>query len=110
MVLLNIYIATVIFAIVATFLLGCEVKVYCKEHNITRPRKLSLSRQLMNEVKSLLMCIIPLYNILVGIASIVALLSPSVFETAMQNNLDNGTFIKREENENEQICLPHNGR
>jgi hypothetical protein len=100
MVLLNIYIATVIFAIIASFLLVCETKVYCKEHNITRPHKLSLSRRLMNEVKMLLMCIVPLYNILVGIADIVALLSKSMFERAMQNNLDNGTFIKREENEN----------
>ena len=99
MVLLNIYIATVIFAIIANFLLVCEVKVYCKEHNIIRPHKLNLSRRLMNEVKLLIMCIIPLYNILVGITNIIAFLSNSIFETAMQNNLDNGTFIKREEGE-----------
>lgn len=48
----------------------------------------------------LLMCIIPLYNILIGIADIIALLSKSTFERAMQNNLDNGTFIKRKENKN----------
>jgi hypothetical protein len=100
MVLLNIYIATVIFAIVTSFLLVCETKVYCKEHKITRPHKLSLSRRLMNEVKMLLMCIIPLYNILVGIVDIVAILHNPTFEAAMQRNLDNGTFIKREENEN----------
>jgi hypothetical protein len=100
MVLLNIYIATVIFAIIASFLLVCETKVYCKEHNITRPHKLSLSRRLMNEVKMLLMCIIPLYNVLIGICDIIALLSNSTFEASMQRNLDNGTFIKREENKN----------
>jgi hypothetical protein len=54
----------------------------------------------MNEVKMLLMCIIPLYNILVGVCDIIALLSKSRFEASMQRNLDNGTFIKREENEN----------
>ena len=100
MVLLNIYVATVIFAIIASFLVVCETKVYCKEHNITRPHKLSLSRRLMNEVKMLLMCIIPLYNVLIGICDIVALLSKSTFERAIQNNLNDGTFIKREENEN----------
>jgi hypothetical protein len=100
MVLLNIYIATVIFAIIASFLLVCETKVYCEEHNITRPHKLSLSRRLMNEVKMLLMCIIPLYNVLIGICDIIALLHNPTFEAAIQRNLDEGTFIKREENEN----------
>lgn len=100
MVLLNIYIATVIFAIIANFLLVCETKVYCKEHKITRPHKLSLSRRLMNEAKMLLMCIIPIYNVLIGICEIISLLSPSTFEAAIQKNLDNGTFIKREGNEN----------
>ena len=100
MLLLNIYIATVIFAIVASVLLVCETAVYCKEHNITRPHKLSLSRRLMNEVKMLLMCIIPLYNVLVGVCGIVALLHTPMFERAIQSNLDNGTFIIREENEN----------
>lgn len=100
MVLLNIYIATVIFAIIASFLFSCETKVYCKEHNITIPRKLSLSRRLMNEVKILLTCVIPLYNVLIGICFIVALLSTSTFEAAIQKNLDNGTLIKREESKN----------
>lgn len=100
MVLLKIYIATVIFAIIASFLLACETKVYCKEHNIVRPRKLSLSRRLMNEVKTLIICIIPLYNILIGICYIVAFLSNSIFEKAIQTNLDNGTLIKKKENEN----------
>jgi hypothetical protein len=97
MVLLNIYIATIIFAIIATFLIVCEVKVYCKEHNVTRSHKSSLPRRLMNEAKLLLNCIIPLYNVLIGICDIMALLSPSLFKAAMQRNLDNGTFIKREE-------------
>ena len=99
MILLNIYIATVIFAIIGTILLNFETKVYCKEHNIGRPHKLSLSRRLMNEVKTLLMCIIPLYNIFIGIVDIIAILSPSVFETAIQNNLDKGVFIKKSEGE-----------
>jgi hypothetical protein len=54
----------------------------------------------MNEVKMLLMCIIPLYNVLLGICDIIALLNNSTFEASMQRNLDNGTFIKREENKN----------
>jgi hypothetical protein len=54
----------------------------------------------MNEVKILLTCIIPLYNTFLGICYIVALLSPPILEAAIQKNLDNGTFIKKEENEN----------
>lgn len=100
MIILNIYIATIIFAIIGTTLLVFETKVYCKEYCIGRPHKLSLSRRLMNEVKMLLMCIIPLYNILLGISDIIAILSPSVFENAIQNNLDKGVLIKKGENEN----------
>ena len=99
MILLNIYVATVIFAIIGSVLLVFETIVYCKEHGIVKPHKLSLSRRLMNEVKMLLMCIIPLYNIFVGVVAIVAVLSPNVFETAIQKNLDNGTLIKKNEGE-----------
>ena len=97
MILFYIYMATVILAVVGTILIHFETKAYCKEHRIVNAHKLSLSRRLLNEVQILLMCIIPLYNILVGISSIATFLSSSMFETAIQTNLDKGVFMRKED-------------
>ena len=96
MIILNIYVVTIILAMVSTFLLVCETKVYCKEHKIRRAEKQILSRRLLNELKLLLMCIIPLYNLFLAFVDIYTFLSSSMFEKVVQNNIDNGTFIRGE--------------
>lgn len=96
MLLLNIYVTTVIFSIIALVLLSLETVVYCKEHNIFRAHKLLLSRQLINGVKLLLLCIIPLYNVFRGVVNLVAFLHTPLFENAIQNLIDNGVFVKKE--------------
>lgn len=92
MIILNIYVATILFALIAHFLLQCEVKIYCKEHDIHNARKMIFARRVMNDIKILLMCIIPLYNVFSGFCALYAVLSTPTLEKAVQYNIDNGTF------------------
>jgi hypothetical protein len=92
MIILNIYVATILFALIAHFLLQCEVKIYCKEHDIHNARKMIFARRVMNDIKILLMCIIPLYNVFSGFCALYAVLSTPTLEKAVQINIDNGTF------------------
>lgn len=100
MIILNIYVCTVLFALFALALMSIEVYFYSKEHGLVSTRKRSFFHTVFEWFKILLMCAIPLFNLFIGLCFAVAVFNEEFLARAIQNCIDQGT-IKYKESEDE---------
>lgn len=99
MILLNIYITTIIFAIVSLVLLSIETNLYCREHGIIVAVKHTLGRRIFDWVKIFIQCCIPLWNIWLGICYLVAVFSEKFMEQITKDNIVKGKLKYKDEGE-----------
>ena len=63
MIILNIYVLTVLFALASLILMGIEITFYSKRHNLVSAVKRSFGETIFEWFKIILQCAMPLYNI-----------------------------------------------
>lgn len=96
MIILNIYAITVIIAIITNLWMCFECNVYAKEHGIIG-KKQSLERRISNWIKIVVQCFIPLYNIFISIAFLVAIFNENVMQNAINNCIEQGKLKYKDE-------------
>lgn len=101
MIILNIYVCTVIFALVSLAFMSIEVMFYSKAHNLVSTTNRSFARRMWEWFKILFQCAIPLFNIFVGLCFLVATFNEDFFERTIQTCIDKGT-IKYKDSEEEK--------
>lgn len=101
MIILNIYVCTVIFALVSLALMGIEVMFYSKAHNLVSTTNRSFAEQMWEWFKILFQCAIPLFNIFVGLCFLVAAFNENFLERTIQTCINKGT-IKYKDSEEEK--------
>ena len=97
MILLNIYVATVIFAIIGSILVAIESNLYAKENGIVLATRKSVGRQVFDLCKIVIQCAIPLYNLLVGFSTFIVALNSELTKKTFDNLLAKGELKYREE-------------
>ena len=102
MIILNIYVCTILFALASLILMVIEVSFYAKRHNLVSTIHRSFGESLFQWFKLLLQCAIPLYNIFCGFVFMVATLNENFLAQAVQNAIEKGTIKYKEEKETEK--------
>ena len=97
MILLNIYVATIIFAIVGSVLLSIEAALYAKENGIISAKQNSIGRKIFDWCKIVIQCAIPLYNLLVGFSAFIVALNSELTKKSFDNLLAKGELKYKEE-------------
>jgi len=101
MIILNIYVCTVIFALVSLALMSIEVMFYSKAHNLVSTTNRSFAERVWEWFKILFQCAIPLFNIFVGLCFLVAAFNENFLERTIQTCIIKGT-IKYKDSEEEK--------
>lgn len=101
MIILNIYVCTVIFALVSLTLMSIEVMFYSKAHNLVSTTHRSFAEQMWQWFKILFQCAIPLFNIFVGLCFLAATFNENFLERTIQTSINEGT-IKYKDNEEDK--------
>lgn len=97
MILLNIYVATILFAFFGLIMLSIETALYSKEHNLVPTRNQSIGRRIFNVVKLIVQCCLPLWNIVVGVIFLCGAFSKNILEMSVQKCLNEGTIEYKDE-------------
>ena len=97
MILLNIYVATILFALFGLIMLSIETTLYAKEHNLVSTKNQTVGRRIFNVVKLIVQCCLPLWNIVVGVIFLCGVFSKNVLEMSVQKCLDEGTIEYKDE-------------
>lgn len=97
MIILNIYIASIVFALFGMFLLYIQTILYAKRHKLTPTEKKTTGEKIFSNFKAFLSCCIPLYNIFWGIVCLIGTLNDKIFEAAVEKNIQDGTFKYKED-------------
>ena len=97
MILLNIYVATILFAFFGLIMLSIETALYSKEHNLVSTKKQSIGRRIFDMVKLIVQCCLPLWNIVIGVMFLCGAFSKNVLEMSVQKCLDEGTLEYKDE-------------
>lgn len=97
MIWLNIYVITVLFCIVAHILVSIEVNLLAKEQGFVSTRKRTKGRMVFTWVKTFIICLIPLWNIVVGCASMAYVFSEKVQKQALEQLLAKGEVKYKDE-------------
>ena len=101
MIILNIYVCTVIFAIISFAFMSIEVKFYAKAHNLVSTANRSFAEQLWVWFKLLVRCAIPLFNIFVGLCFLTGAFNENFLERTTQACIDKGTIKYKDSEEKE---------
>lgn len=96
MILLNIYVVTVIIAMVGILWQVIEQYAWCKRHFITLPYKPTIAEKISSWFKLLVMAALPIYNLLVILTTFWFVFSDCQKERQIGMLLDNGKLVKRE--------------
>ena len=97
MIVLNIYVVTIIFAIVAMVLMFIESILYTREHGIVSAQQSSLARKTFDWLKMLITCCFPLWNIFVGCCWLAGVFNENVMEQAVSKSIEQGKLKYKEE-------------
>jgi hypothetical protein len=97
MIWLNIYVVTVLFCIVARILVSIEVNLLAKEQGVVSTRKRIKGRMVFTWVKTFIICLVPLWNIVVGCASMAYVFSEKVQKQTLEQLLAKGEVKYKDE-------------
>lgn len=93
MFVLNLWLITVLIAIICTALAFIELYFELKARNLKSTRKKSHGERIWGWIKIFINCCIPLYNIIVIFAMLMTLLSQEFKDKAIQRCIDKGEAV-----------------
>ena len=99
MIILNIYVCTVIFALVSLAFMSIEVMFYAKAHNLVSTFNRSFVERVWEWFKLLFQCAIPLFNIFIGLCFLVGAFNENFLERTVQTCIDKGTIKYKDSEE-----------
>lgn len=96
MIILNIYVSTIILALLANLWLYFETNFYAKEQGIVRVKTMSRGQKISNFFKTAVLCLVPLVNLFYAFCYLCAVFNRQVMEGAMKINIERGIFKYKE--------------
>jgi hypothetical protein len=94
MIFLNIWCVTILIAVLSFILFSIEIGIYSKAKGYRSVRKKSFVEIIWNYFKILLQCCIPLYNLFVTFAFLLALFCEEHKQSAFDNAVQKGEIKK----------------
>lgn len=102
MIILNIYVCTILFALASLLLMTIEVRFYAKRHNLVSAIHRSFGEHLFQWFKLFLQCAIPLYNIFCGFVFMTGVFNENFLARNVQICIEKGEIKYKEEKETEK--------
>ncbi len=97
MIWLNIYVVTVLLCIVAHILATIEVNLLAKERGFMSTKKRARGRMVFTWIKTILISLIPLWNVILGCTLVVFVFSEKVQKQTLEHLLAKGEIKYEDE-------------
>ena len=97
MIILNIYVFTVLFALASFILMSIAITFYGKRHNLVSAVKRSFGERIFEWFKIILQCTIPLYNIFVSLCFLIMVFNENFLEETVHSCILKGTIKYKDE-------------